>query len=516
VTPRRIAFFPGAFRPPHRAHHAAIAALAARDDIDEVVVIVANRSRMVPGTTLALDAPAVRGLLERFVAGLPKVRIEIARHDAISQALGYLDTAAPGDTLRYCIGEADLGGGDDRFDDLAERGRRAGVDVAVIPAPTGGMTVRATHLRQALAGGEGARERFMAALPEWLDADARHAAWEACRAGLRPVHEVVADKLRGVLDPALAATIVELRCVRPGKLDPVHRARLINGDSLVIKYAGDTVEAGAVGDPAQPKPRRRLGTERRAVRELRRHGIDDVALPEVVSFDRETLTLVLTDVCPEGASLDEALRSGVIRAGTMATLGRLLARCHAAGGSVPALWGDRDTDLAHWRAMLAVRIARARHAFPDATARLDRLAAESDAARIAGIHHLDITLRNVRQGARELGVVDWELAAHTGDPAFDLGGLVGEVHRASIACERIDQGAGLVHELLDAYRQSSRGAWPAHTRRVAAFAAIALLAQPAGSDATTRARIARSAGRLMACLDRPEPLHVRDLADAAR
>ncbi len=46
---RCLALFPGAFRPPHEAHLAAVLDLAARPDVDEVVVIVANRSRLIPG-----------------------------------------------------------------------------------------------------------------------------------------------------------------------------------------------------------------------------------------------------------------------------------------------------------------------------------------------------------------------------------------------------------------------------------------------------------------------------------
>lgn len=266
---RHLALFPGAFRPPHQAHFAAIRDLASRPEVDEVVVIVANRCRYIPGTTQALDAEVARQVLAIYLQDVAIVRIEIARHDAISHALSYLDRAVPGDSLLFCIGETDFEHGDDRFAQLLSQKEHVGVLVSVVPAPTGSLPIRATALRETLAIGEAKRTEFMAALPPHLNAEQRESVWSICRNGLRPVSDIVEEKLRSIIDPQLLARIDKISCVVPDKLDPVFRAQLRDGKSLFIKYAGDTTEAGSLGDPRKPKPRRRLAAERRALNYLR-------------------------------------------------------------------------------------------------------------------------------------------------------------------------------------------------------------------------------------------------------
>ena len=75
---RCIALFPGAFRPPHRAHFAALLNLVLRPDIDEVVVIITNRCRNIPGTTKVLDTDIAEHIWAIYLQDMEKVRVEVA------------------------------------------------------------------------------------------------------------------------------------------------------------------------------------------------------------------------------------------------------------------------------------------------------------------------------------------------------------------------------------------------------------------------------------------------------
>jgi aminoglycoside phosphotransferase (APT) family kinase protein len=475
---RCIAFYPGAFRPPHKVHLAAIVDLASRPDVDEVVVIIANRCRYLPGTTKALDADVARAVLAIYLHDVPRARVEIAPHNAVAHALGYLERAAPGDRLLFCAGEADLASGDDRFEDLISLQKRPDVSAEVLPLPTGALKIRATALRQALAEGDASREEFIAALPEKLSAEQRARVWSICRDGMREMNDIIEEKVRTLLEPKLVGDYQALCCVVPGKMDPVFRLRRGDGQCLFVKYAGETAESGTLGQPLKPKPRRRLSTERRAIKCLRANLRSDVELAEVVYYDKESSTLVLSEVCPNGKPLQEFLKEGTFDADIAAKAGQFLAACHnIVAENVPALWGERETDLQHWTAMLAMRTVQMESSLfsPQLRADLQRLNSLSDAARGKGFFLLDYCPKNILVGDGKIGVIDLELCASVGDPAYDLGILLGHYVLWGLSTASGDACQAALHAALAAYRREAGAAWPGMATRVAAFAGAGIL-----------------------------------------
>ncbi|RMH35847.1 MAG: hypothetical protein D6690_07880, partial [Nitrospirae bacterium] len=212
---RRIALYPGAFRPPHAAHVHAVHALLQRRDIDEVVVIVSNRCRPVPGTTRVLGADVAEKIWGIYLRGFDtsRVRVEMASETAIRHALEYFHRVPPGSTLYFCLGEADFASGDPRFQSIAELAERTGIAASIIAAPTGGMTVRGTDVRAALGQREAGRHAFLAALPDYLTETERQDVWELCRANLKAMSEVLAPTIRTIVERQALGPLVELRPV---------------------------------------------------------------------------------------------------------------------------------------------------------------------------------------------------------------------------------------------------------------------------------------------------------------
>ncbi len=472
---RHIALFPGAFRPPHQAHYAAIQELVSQPEIDEVVVIIANRCRYIPGTSKALGAEVACQVLEIYLQNIPKVRLEIAQHDAISHALSYLDRADPGDALLFCIGEADFERGDDRFEELVAQRKHDGISVTVVPAATGSMPIRATTLREALAVGESKRTEFIAGLPPHLSREQCENVWSICHNGLRPVSDITGEKLRTILVTKLHSNINELTVVVPDKLDPVFRVQL--GDKTVfIKYAGDTTEAGSLGQHLKPKPRRRLGAERRALKYL--HALElDVELADVILFDKETLTLVLSEVCPDGTSLQEQLQAAVFDPQVAAAASHFIATCHSVTGPIPALWGEPETDLQHWQAMLALRTTDLQSPLLSPSMRhdLQQLKRSSEHEREKHFFHLDYVPKNIRISQEKIGVIDFELCSSIGDPAYDLGNFLGHYLWWGICSSSEQDCLVALHAALNAYQQKVGAAWRKMSSRVVAFAGAGIL-----------------------------------------
>ena len=94
---RTVALFPGAFRPPHLNHYETVRRLAERTDVDEVVIIISNRARPVPGTRLVLDVDLAVGVWEVYLRHHPNARVEVAPAGGVRHALDLVDDAAPGE-----------------------------------------------------------------------------------------------------------------------------------------------------------------------------------------------------------------------------------------------------------------------------------------------------------------------------------------------------------------------------------------------------------------------------------
>ncbi|MDH3210004.1 MAG: phosphotransferase, partial [Burkholderiaceae bacterium] len=471
--------FPGAFKPAHQAHLAAIVDLARRPEIDEVVVVVANRARQLPGTTLALDAEVARQVLEVYLHDVAKTRVEVAPHNAVSHALGYLDRAAPGDALLFCIGEADHARGDDRFEDLLLRQQRGDVTAHIVPVPTGTLAVRATALREALVAGEARRAEFTAALPAGASPQQHQRVWAICRHGMREMSDIVERKLRTTIIPRLLSNVESLVCITPNKLDPVFRAQLRNGQQLIVKYAGETTQDESFGPTPQPKPRRRLSAERRALKCLYPLRASEFELAEVRRFDKETLTLVLSEVLPGAMTLQQLLHEGVFDTAVLTAAAQFLATCHSS--TAPALWGEPETDRRQWAAMLALRtVGMDAQALGAATAcDLRQLAEASDAARSCNdaprVFHLDFEPKNILVARPRIGFIDFECCSSVGDPAYDLGVLLGHCVLWGLRTQETAACQTAIGVALHTYGEQVGARWSSLRPRVIGFAGAAML-----------------------------------------
>ncbi len=447
---RTIALFPGAFQPPHGAHLAAVRYLRERPDVDHVVVIISNRNRGIPGTRLSLDARLSERIWQIYLEGETAVRTEIAPHTAVDHALTYVERAGAGDRLLYCIGEEDLKSGDGRFDNLRERARERGVEAEVVPLPTGGIPVRATGLRKALARGEAGRASFLDSLPAELSADQRTRVWQLCCGGLRHLSDLALERLKPLLAEAGFDAFTAARCMDRGRIDPVFRFATIDGRRLVARYAGDAegADSGEAHGMGR-KPRRALKVERRVLALLLAYRGFGLQVPRERHFDRRRGVLLMDELLPDGETLATRLARGDPAGEPLARAGHFLARCHAL--EPQPLRNSVAEDQAQWAAQLA------RLSDPG-------LSSASGGAARNCLMWLHAGTRALRIDGYRMGAVDFEHAASWGDPACDLGGLLGD------CLAQAEPGAHLA-PLLDAYRRAARHVDPSLPGRVAGWAA---------------------------------------------
>ncbi len=483
--PRCVALFPGAFRPPHAAHLHAVLDLRARADIDEIVIIISNRCRSIPGTHLALAPDVALAIWNIYLQDIDHVRVEIAPHTAVQHALDYFNRLERGDRLLFCIGENDFANGDPRFSKLDSLVELTGISARVIPAPTGALQIRATPLRAALAQGEPGRQLFVSALPDRLTDTQRLQIWQLCQDRLQDISHIIEQKVRSLIDKHDLGEITALSRAGRSKLDQVFRVRFTDGRQHYIKYAGDTVDGGSLGQNFRHKPRRRVSTERRTLNRLRDYGLDSVALPDMVLFDKSVWSTVLTEVCPGGVSLQQQLMNGIFDPEVIATVCHFLAGCHTAPDQLAPVWGEETTDRQHWQRMLMLRTtALVTDDLPGSLhVSLQQLHDASLEAEQRHLFLLDLRPKHIRINPQQTGITNLELGSSWGDPAFDLGLLLGQYLLFGFASHASDSCRRAIEQALNSYRARVGNLWLTMRSRVTAFAGAGLLS--GATDAST-------------------------------
>ena len=170
---KRIALFPGKFKPPHRGHFDYVNKIAKRPDVDEVIVLISP-----------VDYPEVSNeqslrIWEEYLEnGEPNITAKIADYRSPVQAV-YEFVADPssvreGDTVLLVKSSKDVG--DKRFDraqSYAER-HNPGVNVEdIVEDPVqsnNGLVYSARDMRKAIATGD--KETFLSYVPPSADGEA--------------------------------------------------------------------------------------------------------------------------------------------------------------------------------------------------------------------------------------------------------------------------------------------------------------------------------------------------------
>ena len=174
---KRIALFPGKFKPPHRGHFDYVNKIAKRSDVDEVIVLISPVD--YPEVS---NAQSLRIWEEYLENGEPNITAKIADYrspvQAVYEFVADPDSASDGDTVLLVKSSKDVG--DTRFDraqSYAER-HNPGVNVEdIIEDPVqsrAGIVYSARDMRKAIADGD--KETFVSYIPPNADADAIWAA----------------------------------------------------------------------------------------------------------------------------------------------------------------------------------------------------------------------------------------------------------------------------------------------------------------------------------------------------
>lgn len=422
MVDKAVALFPGSFKPPHADHLHGIRYLLERGDVEQVVVIISNRARLVPDSHLALDAASSHLLMHTLLhaSGFPmeRIRIEVAEHRATSHANAYLDRCDDGRTLYFCVGSADRDMAQQRFPELAARARRAGTRASIIVLPSPPRGVHATEIRAALGRGVAGRSTFIAAMPECLTEAGRYAIWAECMNALQPMEKIARRKVRDCVATVTGIEKPQLEVLDSESASPDFVLRRDGLPDLIVKYAGDTTGSSNFAAREVAKPARRLAVERRAIKHVATHMGSPFLLPRVEHFDKVRRILILESLTGSQKAPD-CWRAKLQNMPYCASLaGRFLSQLHRLPLPSEPFWGDAAQERQHWHSLLANldRISGRRLMFPGSPNLMEM--AEPYATR--RVLHLDFTVDKLTAAGQEIAVEGFERAGSFGDNAYDL------------------------------------------------------------------------------------------------
>jgi len=170
---KRIALFPGKFKPPHRGHFDYVNKIAKRADVDEVIILIS------PVDYPEVDNDQSLHIWEEYLKnGEPNITAKIADYrspvQAVYEFVADPKSATDGDTILLVKSSKDMG--DTRFDraqSYAER-HNPGVNVEdIVEDPVqskDGIIYSARDMRKAIATGD--KETFLAYAPPSVDGEA--------------------------------------------------------------------------------------------------------------------------------------------------------------------------------------------------------------------------------------------------------------------------------------------------------------------------------------------------------
>lgn len=270
----------------------------------------------------------------------------------------------------------------------------------------------------------------------------------------------------GLLDPG------EPVCVESageGNINWVRRVRSTARErSFVVKQARPALERF----PEYRVSTERIEFEARWYETVARFDRDGIC-PRVHHFDSERKTLVLEDLAP-AESLDGLLSRGGDASQVTPALGRFLGEVHA---------GTRDPALAARFSNAEMRHLHGEHIFalpfrggefplsPAVERRAQAVIADADLLRRIGaaysryldgalaLVHGDVQPTNVLVAQGRPKLIDAEIA-HVGDPAFDVGQLVGHLWLRALARGDARAAAPAVGALWSSYSTAHGGALP--------------------------------------------------------
>lgn len=245
-----------------------------------------------------------------------------------------------------------------------------------------------------------------------------------------------------------------------GMMNYVYRVE--SGSRIIyLKQALERAKkAEKIGADLAGIPKERIQYEGKYIEVVSRGLPSGIELPRILRYDGENNILALSDVRGDGVLLEKSLLDGNFGERAAYNLGRFLGHSHNETlGKNVVIRGTEEEDLQNWHVFLNMRTKGIlqKGMFPDDVRRA--IEGIYDAARrshtLYVVINMDCCPKNIYERPDgSIGLVDFELASGVGDPAYDLGFLVGHYFLMGvIKKDRTEDAIKAIKQVLRGYNE---------------------------------------------------------------
>lgn len=274
-----------------------------------------------------------------------------------------------------------------------------------------------------------------------------------------------------------------------GVLNYVYRVEA-KGKIIYIKQALEEAKhKDRIGKDLAAIPKERIQYEEKYIEILRPMLPPQIELPQILGYDKDNNILVLADVKKGGILLEESLLNGNFNLHTAYFLGKFLGISHQKTiGKKIIVRSSEEEDIRNWYILLNMRttgILEKTH-FPSEVEKEIKELYELAKLKytIPVLMNLDCVPKNVfERKDNSIGLYDFELACGVGDPAYDVGFLLGHyLIMGIIRNDKLINAINAIREILRGYDEEMKSKDMHHNQRVIKYSGIIPLYRIASSS----------------------------------
>lgn len=244
-----------------------------------------------------------------------------------------------------------------------------------------------------------------------------------------------------------------------GVLNYVYRVES-NGNTVYFKQAlQEAKHKSKIGEDLASIPKERIRHERRFIEIAAPLLPPQIEIPRILEYDSYNNILVLSDVKKDGILLEDSLLEGNFNGKTAHYLGKFLGITHKATlGQKIIVRGSKKEDTDMWELYLRMRtigILKKDKLPSNVQREVERFYEDVRSNHTYNaVVNSDCCPKQVLERKDGVGLVDFEMATGVGDPAFDLGFLMGHYLIISVIREdKINEAINAMKHILKGYNE---------------------------------------------------------------
>ena len=248
-----------------------------------------------------------------------------------------------------------------------------------------------------------------------------------------------------------------------GVLNFVYMARSNNKIIYLKQALEDAKNKAKIREDLANILKERIQYENKYIEVIGKELPDKIELPKILKYDKENNILVLSDVKKDGILLETSMLNGDFNEKTAYYLGKFLGISHEKTlGKKIVIRGDEEEDLMNWYVFLNMRTKGIlqKEKFPENVQyEIKKLHDEvKNKYTYDVVVNIDCCPKNVfERNDGSLGIIDFELSSGVGDPAYDLGFLMGHYLLIGvIRRDKIQEAINSMRQILVGYDQEMR------------------------------------------------------------